>query len=153
MAKLVAHDPGYTHGLEQLREQIDLSDQDEIMGRPGIGDNDPHASKAEPVEGLLLALEIGKRAGFIDLVRLQEAVQLVKHFNAEQAAKLGLGQPAGAKGFRGQRLQRLALDITGGAEPLREIVGNVKNEIHRITVPRQARERCSLRPRSRTLRP
>jgi hypothetical protein len=43
---------------------------------PGVGDS-PQASKTEPVQGVAVALELLRRRALVDVVRLEEAVELV----------------------------------------------------------------------------
>jgi hypothetical protein len=51
LAKLVAQPLGRRDGLKKARQQLDFADQDQIMQRPGVRDDNPQAtSDAEPVE-------------------------------------------------------------------------------------------------------
>jgi hypothetical protein len=79
---------------------------------------------------LPLAFQIGHCIGFEHPMLLEKAVELVKNFEAEHAAKLGLGQPASAVGFGGQRFERLPFDIADGTKAFGEIIGYMKDEIH-----------------------
>jgi len=108
------------------------------MQRPGVCDDDERhaASKAEAIKRLLLPFEIRQRIGFVNLVRLEKAVDCVEAIKPEHAAHLVRADATGAVGFGGQRFERLALHIAAGAEPFGEIVGYVEDEIHGLILPR-----------------
>ncbi len=86
VAEFRSHHLGCEHRAEQPGEEVDLSDEHQVVERTGIGD-DPHAtSEAEAVERLLLSLDVDQRVGLEHAVLLEEAIQLGAYLEAEQAA-------------------------------------------------------------------
>lgn len=115
-----------------LGQKLDLTDEHQVVQRPGVGDDDAHfASNAEPVQVLPVALELGRGHGFVEAARLEKAVQRGAGREAEQAAQLGSRQPAGAVLLRCERLQRPARKVVVGAEPAGQVVGDGKRDVHR----------------------
>jgi hypothetical protein len=53
------------------------------MQRAGIGDDYPHVSDAEPVQGLSLAIEVGQRILLEQSMGLEEPVELRTGAEAE----------------------------------------------------------------------
>ncbi len=76
MRKFIVHRPGHENRLEQLGQHIDRFDQDQIIERPGIGDDKPHALlETEPLQVALLALQIVEAVGLKHVMRLQKPVE------------------------------------------------------------------------------
>jgi len=131
IALFCADRPGNQHSREQRRKEIDRADQDRIIQRPGIGDDDPlAASKPQPVDHLLLAMEIGKRIRLENIVRLQKSVELHARSKTQNPAQLRLRETFQFEFVKRQRFESAALKFARGAKPLREIIGNLDNEIH-----------------------
>lgn len=65
-------------------------------------------------------------------MRLQESIDLGARTHTEQPPKFGLREAARAIGFQGHGFERLALDVTGGAGALSDVIGNEKNEVLRL---------------------
>ncbi len=81
---------------KKLRQELNGVDQDQLMPRPGVRDDDPHtASKSEPKDVFDLPLDVSNGVILIDPMRLEEAVKLVETLKPQSAAELRLGQPTG----------------------------------------------------------
>jgi hypothetical protein len=97
--------------------------------RPRVGD-DQHASEAEPIQGLPVALKFSERHAFVDTACLEEAVKLSAGAEAEQAPQLGTRQPTSAVFLGRKGLQCPARDIVWAAQPGRQIVWDGQGDIH-----------------------
>jgi hypothetical protein len=103
--------------VEERPENLARADQHQVIERPGICDNAPHAiSEAEPLQIAALSFEILYAVGLVHLVRLQEPVELVTRRQAENAAQPGFGQMTELEFFKRQRLERAAFDVAGRAD-------------------------------------
>ena len=65
------------HCRKQDREEIDSPDQDQVIEGPGIGDNQLHASQPQFFQGCALTFKIFHGVVFINVMRFEEAVQLI----------------------------------------------------------------------------
>ncbi len=122
----------YNRATEQLRYQIEFTNEYQIAGRPGVGNDDRHAAlKSKPVERLALAVQVPLGVGIEYFVCLQESVDLVTGLEAQQLPQVGFGQAPCSILLRGQRFERAACEIgaicdeTGG-----DIVRQGKGEVH-----------------------
>jgi hypothetical protein len=76
---------GEDHCFKQDGKDVDVSDQNRIIYGTGIGDDQPHRSKSQAFQSFPFALKIFQGIFLIDVVSLQEAVNLIAGFKAEQA--------------------------------------------------------------------
>ena len=101
-------------------EQFHGLNQDKIIERRGIGDNQRHL-RAEMSVGLAVALEVFQTVLQLNAVVLQEGVDLHTGVEAKQAAQLGSRDLASTVGFEGQGLQ-------GGARQVLALGGDSREE-------------------------
>ncbi len=71
------------HFFKQCRKEVDAPDQNQIVQRVGVGDNEPHASEPQASQGFSSTLKIFHGVVFIDVVSLQEAVNFIPRFKAK----------------------------------------------------------------------
>ena len=136
MCKLVADDGGNRNMLKQPGKNIALSNQHQIVQRPGIGDNEPHVPlKADAAQVAPLLFQILKRIFHEYFMSLQETVERLARFKAEHAAQLGFGDMTVAEFLQRQRLQRPPRDFPlACADAPRHVVGNMHSQIHAVTL-------------------
>lgn len=84
--QFVPHCGGEDHFVEQCRENIDAPDEDQVIYRAGVGDDEPHSSESQALEVFDIAPDIIDCHLGPDMVGLQEAVKLVPGFKTQKAA-------------------------------------------------------------------
>jgi len=67
-----------------------VSDQNQIIQRASVGDNEPHASEPQAFQSFPFALKIFHGVVFIDVVSPQEAVNLIAGVKAKQSPQIWL---------------------------------------------------------------
>ncbi len=85
--QLDLHHRRQQHGGEQAWQHLNGVDQNQILQRAGISDDDLHPpSQPEVARRALVFGEIRKRVGFVDIMRFEEAVEFVQHLEPEGSA-------------------------------------------------------------------
>jgi hypothetical protein len=87
---------------------------------------------------LPVALQILRGVTPKDLMCREKFVELRPRAEAEQPPQFGPAQMPELVFFERQRFERTAFEFAGGAEALREIVGNVNRDLHAGTLPQDA---------------
>ena len=82
-----------------------MADQDQVIDRTGIGDDQAHGLKSEIFESLPLLLEIFKRVVLKDAMGLEEAIQLDAG-QSEHLAQFHFGDAASPERLEGDAFQR-----------------------------------------------
>ena len=115
-------------------KKIDLTDQDQIIDRAGIGNDQPHRSEPELFEGLPFLFKIFERVLLIDAMGLEKAVQFDAS-QAEHVTQLNFGDTARPERFEGEALQSHARNVTTTFDQMgRDSVRNVNSYIHSSTL-------------------
>jgi hypothetical protein len=82
--------------LEKAGQNMDGIDEDQIMQRRRIGDNNPHlVSKAQAAQSRALTLQVFPRVIQPDLMSLQEPVECVTSLETKKLPQLRLRQATG----------------------------------------------------------
>jgi len=83
MAEFGAHRFRHKHRFNELGNDRARADQHQVVERPGIGDDEPHADlEAESSQVLPLALQIVEAVGLEHVMRLEKSVERVAGFEA-----------------------------------------------------------------------
>ena len=101
------------------------------MERSRVRDGQHVGSEADPVQVLLLTVELGNCHALDHAARLEEAVEFAAGCEAKQAAQFGTPQSAGAVLLQRERLERPAPQVGAGTEPGGEVVGDGDVDVHR----------------------
>jgi hypothetical protein len=102
-----------------IRKQFDGVDQHQIIERPGVGNDEPHArSEAEPLQVVTLAFDILKGVWLEHVMCLQKLLELGPRAEPEPP-QLRLGQMAEHVFFEGQSFERAAFDLASATEATR----------------------------------
>ena len=118
--------------LEYAGENVDSADENQVMERSRVGDDDAHLfSKAESPQGGAFPIEVFASVIEPDLVSLEEAVEFIAGLQAEKLAQLRFGKAASLvflqrKGFEGAAGEI----IPRCGETLGDIVRDVEGEFH-----------------------
>lgn len=122
--------------LKQPGKKFALSNQHQIVQRPGIGDDEPHAPlQADAAQVAPLLFQLLQRVLHEDVVRFEKAVERLARFKTEHAAQLGLSDMTMTERFQRQSLQRSARDLSFAcADAPRHVVGNMHGQIHALTL-------------------
>jgi hypothetical protein len=67
--------PAKTDSLEKVRQDLDSTDEDQVVERSRVGDDSQLPSQAQSLEGRAFALEIFRRVLRPDLMGLQKTVE------------------------------------------------------------------------------
>ncbi len=134
VTQLAGDDGRHSNGAEQLWQYVDLADQDEVVKRPGVRDNDArgHGSGAtERLQVCEVAPDVLQSNRFVYTAFLEEAVEFEPCLEAEDLPQLEMGEASDAVGFCRERLQRLARQIrAGAAQAFGEVIRNGQDQIH-----------------------
>lgn len=75
----------HDHFVKQRREDIDLTDQEQIVGRAGVGDDQPHPLESQSVKSLDVAMQVLNGEVFDqDAIGFQESIQSVTRTETKQ---------------------------------------------------------------------
>ncbi len=119
---------------------IGRSGRNDPVKRVGlVGDDDPHRSESQTLQGVTLAIKIFQRVLVIYMVGLEEAIQFVSGFKAQHAAELGLGDMPGLEFFQREPFERPARKVGAafGGQTAGKLIGNLDRQVHALTVPRR----------------
>lgn len=141
MPQFLMHQLRHQHSREQARQQFDFVDQNQIVQRPRVRDDDRHAaSEAKPGQRLDLTVKLLQREGLVHPMRLEKTVNLVGHRKAKRLPQFLLADLPGAKRFQHQRLQRLTLKVAPNpAKAGGKFVGNAHEQNHILVLPQVGR--------------
>jgi hypothetical protein len=154
MPPLVVHDPWDECLLEEGMQKIDLPNQDKIVQRTGVGDDDPRRrSESSAPKIFPVVIKVIDRIWNIDLVGFEEGIERLTRWQPEQAAQFGLRQSSCSELLDGQRLEGTARKIAAGSKTGRQIVGNMNGHVHGDNFMRACRGRQSARWRARRCAP
>jgi hypothetical protein len=74
MTEFRADDGGQDDFVEESKEEIDLVDQQQVIDRAGIGDNDRHLLESEPFEHGCIPVCVSRRILDPDIVGFEESI-------------------------------------------------------------------------------
>ncbi len=134
VTQLAGDDGGHSNGAEQLWQHVNLADQNEVMKRPGVRDDDArgHGSGATKcLQVYEVAPDVLQGDRFVYAALLEEAVEFEPCLEAEDLPQLEMGEASDAVGFCRERLKRLAREIrAGAAQAFGEVIRNGQDEVH-----------------------
>ena len=108
-----------------------MANQEHIVDRTRIGDDEPHRSQSQALKILDLTLDIFERVVVQDAAVLEKTVQLITGAKAESPAYLGLRQMSSLVFVQRKRLERAARQIAADDTQLAgDVVGNLDRHIH-----------------------
>jgi hypothetical protein len=117
--------------FEQSGQDFDLSDQDKIVQRTGVGDDQPHRPlESNSAKIVSIPVEIIDRKGEVDPMRLEHVVQGLASRQSEQTAQFPLRQPPQSKFLDGQGFQDPPGQVASSPDPGRKIIRDVNGYIH-----------------------
>jgi hypothetical protein len=70
----------------EIGKNFDVSDQEQVIDRTGIGDDELHPSESQPFKASDLTADVFKGVVDPDVVGFQESVELAARTEAEQAS-------------------------------------------------------------------
>jgi hypothetical protein len=118
--------------LEKAGQDLDSGDEDQVVKRSRVGDNNPHsASKAQAAQGRAFTLEIFHGVIQPNFMGLQEPVESVASLKPKKLTQLCFRQPASFVFSQSKCFQGAAREIAPrSGQALRNIVGDVKGDFH-----------------------
>ncbi len=121
--------------LKKARKQPDIAGQDQIMQRPGVGDDKPHGgSKAEapqvdPIPDKIVFAKMSRNPA-----RKQEHIEFATGSEAQIALQFRSGKMAEAKLLQRECFQGASLKVPRGSETRRQFVGDCDGQVHPSTL-------------------
>ncbi len=88
VCQLIPDDGGEDHFFKQCWKNVDMPDQDQIVDRAGVGDDQLHLSKSKTFQILHIAVDILNGDVGPDLTSPQKVVEFVTGLKAQQTAQL-----------------------------------------------------------------
>ena len=85
-----------------------MPDEDQIVDRPSIRNDNLHSLDAQAIKGFLLALEILDTVIDPDTMRLQKSIKFIPALNSEQPAQFRFRYPLVFVFLDGKRFERPA---------------------------------------------
>jgi hypothetical protein len=82
--QFVSHYLRHKYLLEEGSQNVDLLDQNQIIQRAGVGDNEPHRwSEPETLKVIPVLLDVVERIRGVDIMGLEEPVQGLSRLESE----------------------------------------------------------------------
>jgi hypothetical protein len=117
--------------FEQSGQDFDLPNQDKIVQRTGVGDDQPHRPlESNSVKVVPILVQVIHRKRKVDLMGLEHLVQCLARRQSEQTAQFRLREPAQSKLLDRQGFQDAPGQVAGSPKPDREVIGDVNGYIH-----------------------
>jgi len=134
VTQLAGDDGRHSNGAEQLWQHVDLADEDQVVKRPGVRDDDARgqgSGAAERLQVCKVAPDVLQGDWFVHAALLEKAVEFEPCLEAENLPQLEMGEASDAVGFRRERLKRLTREIrAGAAQAFGEVIRNGQHEVH-----------------------
>lgn len=139
-AEFFANFDGNVNFLKQAGQNLDGANQNQIVQRSRVGNNNPHLRcEAQSPQRGAFSLQVFPREVEPHFVSLQEPVQFIASPKPQYLPQLRLGQSARLVFFQGERFQCPARQIAPRSrKPLGHIIGNVQRQLHARSLPRTA---------------
>jgi hypothetical protein len=138
MREFVAHALRRQDLGEQAGKKRNVACQDEVMKRPRVGDNKPHApSKAETLQVCAIASEVFGAVAANNFMVDEERVEFAAPSQAQQALPFRAGQTREPKLAERKRLERAPLDLVRRGETRGKLVRDAQDQIHDL-IPMQS---------------
>ena len=107
-----------------------MSDQDQVVDRAGVGDDQLHRLEPQTLQVLKFASEFLDRVVYPHAMGLEEPVELITGCNTRKAAESGLSDVPGLIFLQTECLQCPARQVAaGGAELAGKIVRNFNRQV------------------------
>jgi hypothetical protein len=94
--------------LQTAGKDFDMPDQDQIINRAGVGDDEPHRLQAKLLKAIDLTTKILNGVFNPNVMGLQKSVELIAGAKPEEASQFILGEMTALVFLQRQCLQRLA---------------------------------------------
>jgi hypothetical protein len=108
-----------------------LLNQNKIIQRTGVGDDEPHwSSESKPPKVIPIVIEVVERIRGVQIMSLEERIQRLSCPESEQVTQFRLREAPQSELFDRKRLQRTARQLARRPEAVREIVGNMNGHVH-----------------------
>jgi len=125
------HRRGQNYFFKQAWQELNAADQNQVIDGTGVGNDKPHRfSESQAFEIGKVAFDIGHCDVFINAMGLEEAVELVSGFKAEQANKFWVRDMTVLIFFYRQPFQRSARQTVAiRTQAAGEIIGDVHCQV------------------------
>jgi len=130
MLQFAPNDSGQEYLLKQRGKDVDMADQDQIVDRACVGDDQLHKSESQALQVVHIAAHVlnGDVRGYPMV--LQKAVEFVTGPEAQQTAQLRLRYALQLVFLEGETFQNSARQIAADAKAGRDFVRNFNCEVH-----------------------
>ena len=119
MFQFITDDSWQDNLLKQRRQNVYVPDQDQIVDRPRISNDELHPSEPQALEVLNIAAQIVDGDIGRHLMGFQKSVELVTGFETQPTTQFRLTNPAGLVFIQSKYFNHMARQIvTGAAEAL-----------------------------------
>ena len=108
IGQLVFHSGWQDYFCKQRGKDFDMPDQDQIINRAGVGDDEPHRLQAKLLKAIDLTTKILNGVFNPNVMGLQKSVELIAGAKPEEASQFILGEMTALVFLQRQCLQRLA---------------------------------------------
>jgi hypothetical protein len=108
-----------------------VSDQEQMIDRAGIGDDELRPSESQLFKAIDFAMNIFEGIFDPNIMGLEKPVELVPRTKPEHAAQFVPGEMAALVFLKSKRLQRPPRQVAAGSAQLAsEVIGNFYSQIH-----------------------
>jgi hypothetical protein len=108
-----------------------LLNQDKIVERTSVGDNEPHwSSESETPKVISVVLEVIDRIRHVNVMSLEKRVQGLSRRESKQPTQFRLRETPQSELLDCERLKHSARQIPRSSKAGREIIRNVNGHVH-----------------------